>query len=200
MAVCADCGSGMHFKSDRRNGAYVVCGTYVKHSSSFCSSHIIEEKKLLKLVRNDAQNLMKSANNIDELYGLAEEKALLKQSSILKKIKSLENQAEKLSNQFNSLLSLHAEGIITKDQFKVKNQSISELQLALANRKMELESQLEQKKNQEKNILAFKRIVDNFLNLDEKDQLDMKQILQRMIDKIKVSEEGEIDIHYNLAP
>lgn len=82
----------------------------------------------------------------------------------------------------------------------MKNQSISELQLALANRKMELESQLEQKKNQEKNILAFKRIVDNFLNLDEKDQLDMKQILQRMIDKIKVSEEGEIDIHYNLAP
>ncbi|GAF15452.1 hypothetical protein JCM19046_4608 [Bacillus sp. JCM 19046] len=65
---------------------------------------------------------------------------------------------------------------------------------------MELVSQLEQKKNQEKNILAFKRIVDNFLNLDEKDQQDMKQILQRMIDKIKVSEEGEIDIHYNIAP
>lgn len=198
IAVCADCGSGMHFKSDRRNGAY-VCGTYVKHSSTFCSSHIIEEKKLLKLVKKDLQSLMKSAHNIDELYGIAEEKALLKQSSILKEIKSLDNQAEKLSNQFNSLLSLHAEGIITNEQFKVKNQTISEQQLALANSKMELKSQMEQKKNQEKNILAFKRIVDNFLKLDEKDQQDMKQTLQRMIDKIKVSDEGEIVIHYNLA-
>ncbi|MBU8583425.1 hypothetical protein KM911_17130 [Bacillus paralicheniformis] len=77
----------MHFKSDRRNGAY-VCGTYVKYSSTFYSSHIIEKKKLLKLVKNDIQSLMKSANNIDELYGIAGEKALLKQSVFLKRLKA----------------------------------------------------------------------------------------------------------------
>ncbi|WP_328043847.1 zinc ribbon domain-containing protein [Neobacillus mesonae] len=31
IARCADCGSGMHFKPDRRKGAY-VCGGYVKHT------------------------------------------------------------------------------------------------------------------------------------------------------------------------
>jgi hypothetical protein len=36
---------GMHFKPDRRNGAY-ICGGYVKHRSAFCSSHIIEQQKL----------------------------------------------------------------------------------------------------------------------------------------------------------
>lgn len=70
---------------------------------------------------------------------------------------------------------------ITNEPFKEKNQSISEKQLSLANRKMELNSQFEQQKNQEKNILAFNSIVDNFLTLEEKDQQDMKQILQRIV-------------------
>ncbi|UFJ62706.1 recombinase family protein [Brevibacillus sedimenti] len=46
IAKCADCKSGMHFKPDRRNGAY-VCGGYVKYTSLYCSSHIIEEQASL---------------------------------------------------------------------------------------------------------------------------------------------------------
>ncbi|WP_158555906.1 hypothetical protein [Peribacillus glennii] len=50
----------------------------------------------------------------------------------------MEKQSEKLNQQFNSLLSLHAEKVITSEQFKEKNQSLSEQQLVLANRKIEL--------------------------------------------------------------
>lgn len=55
-------------------------------------------------------------------------------------------QSEKINQQFNSLLSLHAEKAITSNQFKEQNQSLSEQQLVLANRKLELQPQLDEKK------------------------------------------------------
>lgn len=138
--------------------------------------------------------------NIERLYGVAEKKALTVQVTILTEIKSLEKQSEKLSQQFNSLLSLHAEEIITSEQFKEKNLLLSEQQFELANRKMELQSQLDETKDQNKNIQVFKKITKNFLSLNIKDQQEMKQVLQRIIEKIEVFEEEKIVIHYNLAP
>lgn len=199
IAACADCGCGVHFKADRRNGAY-VCGGYVKHSSSFCTSHIIEEKKLLEAVKKDITSLIKKNVNIDRLYGVAEKKALTMQVTILTEMKNLEKQSEKLNQQFNSLLSLHAEKAITSEQFKDKNQSLFEQQLVLSNREIELQSQLDEKKDQDKNFQAFKKIVKSFLNLDMNDQQYLKQVLQRLIEKIEVFKEEKIVIHYNLAP
>ena len=68
------------------------------------------------------------------------------QATILTEINGLEKQSEKLNQQFNSLLSLHAERAITSEQFKEKNRLLSEQQFVLANRKMELQSQLDEKK------------------------------------------------------
>jgi DNA invertase Pin-like site-specific DNA recombinase len=199
IAVCADCGCGMHFKADRRNGAY-VCGGYVKHSSSFCTSHIVAEKELLEGVRKDIASLISRNANIEKLYGVAEEKALIVHTTILKELKNLERQAEKMSQQFNSLLSLHSEGAITILQFKERNTSLSEQQQELAERKSKLVLQLDEKKDLDKNVQAFKKNVRSFLNLETKNQEDMKQILQRLIQKIEVFEESKIVIHYNLAP
>ncbi|WP_283956653.1 zinc ribbon domain-containing protein [Paenibacillus naphthalenovorans] len=55
MACCADCGKGMMFRKDRnkREGGAYVCGGYVKHTSSYCSSHIIGNRKLRQAVIDD---------------------------------------------------------------------------------------------------------------------------------------------------
>ncbi len=66
IVKCPDCGSGMHFKPDRRNGAY-VCGGYVKFTSSYCSSHIIEEQALLQTVKNDLGALIQDRVKIEDL-------------------------------------------------------------------------------------------------------------------------------------
>lgn len=49
IAVCADCGSGMHYKKDR--DAY-TCGKYVKFGKKHCSSHVIKADILLSKVIN----------------------------------------------------------------------------------------------------------------------------------------------------
>ncbi|MED1725499.1 recombinase family protein [Brevibacillus parabrevis] len=95
IVKCPDCGSGMHFKPDRRNGAY-VCGGYVKRTSSYCSSHIIEEQKLLQAVKDDLRTLIKDNVRMEKLYGMAEEKANAVQVSTTKELKDLANKKTEL--------------------------------------------------------------------------------------------------------
>lgn len=89
IVKCPDCGSGMHFKPDRRNGAY-VCGGYVKHTSAFCSSHIIEEEKLLQAVKSDLKALITDNVRAEKLYGIAEEKARAIQTNATKELKRID--------------------------------------------------------------------------------------------------------------
>ncbi|PAF11890.1 hypothetical protein CHH59_21210 [Shouchella clausii] len=56
----------MHFKPDRRNGAY-VCGGYVKFTSTRCSSHFIEESLLLQTVKDALRALIKDGLNTEKV-------------------------------------------------------------------------------------------------------------------------------------
>ncbi|MEF3310760.1 recombinase family protein [Paenibacillus sp. GYB004] len=198
IVKCPDCGSGMHFKPDRRNGAY-VCGGYVKFTSSYCSSHIIEEQVLLQTVKNDLKALIQDRVKIEHLYGLAEEKAKALQSSTTKELKRLDRELAQLDKRFDRLLGLHLEGAIFTEQFKQQNERITQQQQELANKKAELQSSLDAKKDLNEQLQAFRNEVERFTNLDIDDEQVMKQVLQRLIHKIEVFEGGKIKIHYNLS-
>jgi len=198
IVKCPDCGSGMHFKPDRRNGAY-VCGGYVKFTSSYCSSHIIEEHALLQTVKNDLRALIQDRVKIEHLYGIAEEKANALQSSTIKELKRVDRELVQLDKRFDRLLSLHVEGAISTEQFKQQNERITQQQQDLANKKAELQLALEAKKDLNEQLQTFRKEVKRFVNLDIEDEQVLKQILQRLIHKIEVFEGGKIKIHYNLS-
>lgn len=198
IAKCADCKSGMHFKPDRRNGAY-VCGGYVKYTSSYCSSHIIEEQTLLQAVKNDLRGLIQDSVRIEHLYGLAEEKANVLLSSVTREFKRIDEQLAELEKRFEKLLNLHIEGAITTEQFKQQNERITQQQRDLANKKAKLQSALEARNDLNEQLKIFKKEVERFINLDIDDEHVLKQVLQRLIHKIEVFEGGKIKIHYNLS-
>ncbi|MDQ0919166.1 hypothetical protein [Paenibacillus sp. V4I5] len=94
----------------------------MKYTSSYCSSHIIEEKVLLLAVKDDLKTLIKDSLKIENLYGIAEEKAVALQSHIQKELKRIEKQLAELDKRFDRLLTLHVEGAITTEQFKHQNE------------------------------------------------------------------------------
>lgn len=199
IAQCADCKSGMHFKPDRRNGAY-VCGGYVKHTTSYCSSHIIEGRLLLNAVKADIKAMIKDTVKVEKLYGIAENKASSLQSSLTKELKQVERKIDKLNNQVSSLLTLHADGAMTTEMFKQQSERISIQLQELADRKANLQSALATKKDNTEQLQAFKKEVERISELDIEDENILKQVLQRLINKIEVFGEGKIKIHYNLSP
>lgn len=90
------------------------------------------------------------------------------------------------------------EGHINTDKFKAQNERIALQQRELSTKKVELQSALETKKDTDIRKQAFRREVERFANLDIDDEQVLKQVLQRLFDKIEVFEGGRIKIHYNL--
>jgi len=198
IVKCPDCGSGMHFKPDRRKGAY-VCGGYVKYTSSYCTSHIIEEKVLLQAVKDDLKSLIKDTVKIEHLYGMADEKAVAVQSHIQNELNRIEKQLIELDKRFDNLLTLHVEAAITTDQFKHQNERNAHLQQELMNKKANLILAIEEGKNLVERKEAFRKEVERFIDLDISDEQVLKQFLQRLIQTIEVFEDGKIKINYNLS-
>lgn len=199
IAKCAECGSGMHFKPDRRKGAY-VCGGYLKFTTAHCSSHIIEESILLQTVKDDLRDLIKDSVKLEKLYGIAEKKASSVSSNFEKEIKQTEKQLKEVNKRFDNILTLHTEWHITIEQFKAQNEQIAQQQKELAVKKAELLSALSTRKDTTEELQFFKKEVEHFANLDIDDEQVLKQVLQRLINKIEVYEEGKVKIHYNLSP
>ncbi|WP_440705960.1 recombinase family protein [Heyndrickxia oleronia] len=199
IAQCSDCGSGMHFRPDRRKGAY-VCGGYVKFKSTYCTSHIIEERKLLQAVKDDLRDLIKNSVKLEKLYGIVEKKANSYSSSIEQELQQAERQLSGVNKRFDNILSLQIEGHITIEQFKAQNERIAQQQQELTNKISELQLALVNRKDTTEQLHVFKNEVERFINLDIEDEKVLKQVLQRLINKIEVFEGEKIKIHYNLSP
>ncbi|WP_262495765.1 recombinase family protein [Paenibacillus sp. B2(2019)] len=200
IAVCSDCGKGMVFRNDRRkNGAY-VCGGYVKHTRSYCSSHIIESGTLLQAVKDDLKGLIADNVKLEKLYGAANEKANKQLSSYTKELVKINKQLSQLNKEFQSLLQLFSEKVIDIEQFKLQNEYIQDEQTRLSKSKSEFEYILHAKKDTDHQVHAFKRQISRFAKLDIEDEQVLKQVLQRLIQKIEVNEDGTVKtIHYNIA-
>lgn len=202
IAVCADCGKGMTFRKDRRKkdgGAYVCVG-YVKHSASYCSSHIIGANTLLHAVKDDLRELISNNVKVEKLYGAANSKANEQQSKYMKELASVTKRLNKLNKEFQALLQLYTEKHIDLERFKSQNEYIQEEQGKLSQKKLELELALETKKDTEEQLHAFRKQISRFAELNIDDEHVLKQVLQRLIKKIEINEDGTIkEIHYNIA-
>ncbi|WP_258961023.1 recombinase family protein [Paenibacillus aquistagni] len=200
LAVCADCGKGMVFRTDRRKSGAYVCGGYVKHSRSYCSSHIVEFDTLLQAVKDDLKELIADNVKLEKLYGAAHGKANEQQAKINKELTSVSKRLNQLNKEFQSLLQLYSEKVIDIVQFKSQNEHIQEEQARLTHKKAEIESLLVTKKDMDEQLHAFRKQIARFAKLDINDEQVFKQILHRLIQRIEVNEEGMINaIHYNIT-
>lgn len=199
IAVCADCGKGMTFRKDRgKEGAY-VCGGYVKYTKSFCSSHIIKEPLLIKMVKEDLRELISSTVKLDRLYGVLNGEISLHQSNYKKELQKVNSRLSQLADEFQGLLQLYTQKAISIEQFTAHNERIQVEQEKLTKQKVELETRKESKKDTDDHLRAFKRQIDKFARLDIEDDRVLKQLLQTLIHKLEVYKDGSIKIHYNIT-
>jgi site-specific DNA recombinase len=135
----------------------------------------------------------------ERFYGIAEEKANALLSSTKKELKQIEKQLNELDKLFNKLLNLHIDGTITTEQFRQQNERIIQQQQELVTKKAKLQSALEQREDFNVKIQYFRKEVERFFNIDIDDPQVLKQIIQKLIEKIEVFEGGKIKIYYNLS-
>ena len=199
MIKCKECHHSIgiqHF--NKRNNNYTGCSYYRKYGSKkdVCTAHRFHyeelEKLVIKSIKKECMQFVDSTNFADKLKDKEQSKQLL--TDLKLNIDKSNRKISKIEKQIDTIYEDKLNGIIDDEQYKrlVKNKQddiIFE------------KNKLEQYQKDLESITA-KKIVEPNYNKTVKDFLAMKKpnkiIIGKLIDKIELSEDGTIDIHYKV--
>lgn len=194
LAFCPDCGAGMNYKNDRQG---YVCATYQKNGNNKCHSHFIKGEELKQQVLNDIRELANNNVSMSSLLKDVKNKASNNQQKFAKDIKQVIKEIESLKNQKLKLVELLSDDIIDKNDYSEQYQSLSHKHDMLIKRKLELDTLIESDKSDKEEFDSFQKDIKNFVNLNIDDVEKLRSLLQKLIDKVIVYEDGNISITYN---
>lgn len=190
LIVCAECGGKHSIRRKKNRKPYYNCiafetsGLRCGHSSNFIQEEVlveyIEQKLNEQVERKFEDIVIVNKNNLKE--------------ELLKEIAMVKRQIEKQMAMSMKLLSAYSEDIITSQQYKLQNDSISNITDKLIEDEKMLKDKLNNlpesnEKNVVKSIKAIVKVPINQWN---------NAMLKEIIDKIEVSINGTIQIYWKI--
>jgi site-specific DNA recombinase len=195
IAVCADCGMGMHYKKDR-NG--YQCGRYGKYGRKYCSSHLIKYDSFITQITEALKQLKLGGKvHMKKLMDTVNAETSNQTINYKKELSQIEKRIGLLIRKQSSLLEQQLEGDITKEEWRRLHSSTREELETLEHKKVELSRLLQHDEEKENGFRSFERQVQTLLSLDFENEKILKCIVDKLIHKIEVYEGGNIKIHYN---
>lgn len=195
LLKCADCGHALIKKTNRnpdKTYIYYRCSTHCKCGSA-CSAHTIRYDKLYNAVLQTIRKMVATAVNADEVI----KEARLHQSAaesidINKQIRAKEQELNKAKNILADLYPDYKSGILNKEQYLMNKQKYEGEQQRLKQDIRRLKTSLGTT-DSEKNTNEF---VEHFKRCGNIDRLN-RPLLTELVERIVVSENGELDITFN---
>ncbi|MBP1966422.1 recombinase family protein [Paenibacillus aceris] len=196
IAVCADCGMGMHFKKDR--GGY-TCGRYGKYGKKHCSSHYIKADDLLTKVKDNLKSLI-LGNGVKtrKLVDVLKKESGHVPVNYEKEIKQVDSKIAQLTRKQSKLLDLLNDGDLTQQEWRTHNTLVRDEFTLLTNRKSELQTLTEKEDDLDSDFQAFEKQVNKLLSLDFEDEKILKQVISKLVLKVDVFDDSRIKIHFNI--
>jgi len=192
---CSDCKQHMTYYKMPKGYYYLICSTYKKYGKEECTRHSYLENHLHEIVLKDIMTLLKTKIDFKGVEERARE-VIADQSNerdITEELNIIKKRLEQIKNPIKSLYEDKVKGIITQKQFQeLYNEFITEEKNLLA-RKKKLER--EQERNKGENLEEkIKILIDKLYNIKKLNRL----ILAELINKIEISEDGEVKIYYRI--
>lgn len=190
ILFCADCGTGMWYRSNRDG---YICGSYARHGKKACTAHTVKENILKETILADIKMLIQQIDKEQYMKEL-EKKSRESKNGIQKKIDKIDKQIEVQKNRKRKYINLLADELITYDDYQDS--------IALNNKDL---TELVEKKNEFLSLLEGEQVIENmdklkqellhFLNFDEL----TPEVLNRLINRIDVKKDGTPIIYYRFA-
>lgn len=186
---CADCGKGMHFKKNRKG---YVCGTFNKLGSKACSSHIVREDDLSKIILSEIKQCVsdiKTTNLYNNLKTRFDNEKLKYQN----KVNNYEDDLLTLKKRKSKSISMLIDEIISKSDYELFISDIDE-QINSLEQKILLTKQDLEKISDISILNELTKIKNEELCLEEL----TPELLHRFITKVEIEEDGTPIISYKL--
>jgi site-specific DNA recombinase len=194
LAYCADCGKGMNYKNDREG---YVCSTYQKRGSKACASHFVRHEELKEIVLADLSQLSCNALDRNSLVESTLKKANVKTTRAKIELQKIQKLLQQLQQEQLVLVRKLTSEAIDDESFKMGNASLKLEQNTLMARIKELETIVSREQENEVFMRQFQEEIKRFVELDIADEEVLRAVLQRLIERIEIEADGDINIHYN---
>lgn len=187
LIYCEDCGSGFHFKRNRRG---YICGRYDKHGKKACSAKLVIEDELIDIIKNDLKKLSGRLGDT-EVYSKLKDRLNKNRSRAGKELKAIENKIESIAKfKTNALEKFILEDITKADYDLITSSKDNELNRLIQRKDSVLKEFSEEI---DENLLnKLKSEVDEKLGFNNIN----REVLNRFVDKIIVSNNGIVKIYY----
>lgn len=193
LLKCADCNHSIGIPNRKKHDnyrTYTVCNLYRRYKAEYklCTSHCFNYDKLEAGIINIIKNLFKSldANSIKSNIDNYEDKSFSYEED---KIKKIENNIKKLENQLDNMYIDKIANKINEDMYdRIKIRIEKEIK----NNQEELK-RIDFSDDNQNDIKDYKKIIKEFLQMKH----PTRELMLRLINKIDVHEDGNIDIYFN---
>ena len=189
LIFCEDCGKGMWYKANQKG---YRCGGNIRYGERFCSNKTpLRSKDLEQVIANDIKALFQIFKDKSFMARL-EYKLNAKKHQIQEKLQIAEKKISTLEKKKHNYVDLFKEEIIS-------NEDLIELRLSVNNEIDEIKSAIIDFKGEltncsnENYLQSLKNKLEQFLEVEEL----TPQMLNALVDKITISANGEIRIHYS---
>lgn len=194
VIFCGDCGKRMtpnyskYNKKGERSKHY-LCGQYKKYGNRYCTSHLIDEKKLSRIVLEDIRKQASILIDEKTKEKLGQLKIATGSKLCEEKVNMLEEEILKVERYKEKAFENYADDLIGKEEYLI-------LKTKYDTKKAGLEAEMGALKTEASSDMnAFDTWLDKFMENVNVEELTREMVLS-FVDKIFVYEGSRIEIHY----
>ena len=200
--VCAHCNKSYHHGTYQHNGTTTfrwICQEKKKRAN-YCPSFSIKDNEMIEILKAFFDMFLNNFDEyIDKYIALYEEN--LNKSEIDCMVENINKEIKRLEIKKENLLDLCTDGIISKNDFKEKNNKI---QLEINTLKSEIDSLINKNSSIQNTISELNRIRQYFFNenINKNNMTDtlVYELSKALIDKIIVDPKGDRMAEITIIP
>ena len=193
LVFCGDCGAYMATQAKNKTGVFMVCSTYKRFTSKYCSRHAMQEDQLEKLVLEDIKNM--AAESIDSkkiASNVNRKDSNFSLQRISQEAVKLEKKMGEIDRITKTLYTDRANEVITIEQFVELSEEFKKEKMGLKQRISSLNSKMLELQGKNSGQENVEELAEGLLKLKKLD----RRILEKLIERIDVYEDKKIAIHY----
>lgn len=190
IAFCADCGRSMHYKANRKG---YVCGNYNKHRDIVCTAHFVKEIELKEILNKEIASLFQRLNQ-DNFKSILEKQVSKIIKSDKAKLTKIVRELEALKAEKVEALRMKVRKELTDEEYQILIEDNNKRLAELTKEKQTIETSLDESSTA-LNVDALNNELKKFVA----NPLITPELLNKLIDRIEIKEDGSPRIYYRFS-
>ncbi|KAB3529601.1 hypothetical protein F8154_14640 [Alkaliphilus pronyensis] len=188
---CGDCGSCMTYTKARAKD-YIICSTYKRFTSKYCTRHSFLEDKLKDIIIEDIKEFALGLDKNKLLSSVNKRSQNTAEVYLTQEIRKIQARLNEITKVIKALYTDKVKGILEEKEFMELNNDFKKEKETLSIRLEELQKKLSDLDSVKEEGKHMGEIIDKVLSAQSLDRYSLEKLVKR----IEIFEDNRVKIYY----